>query len=140
MTSEDRAFLLAPLIMPFAFLPYAFFTDMSGFNMQDGFMRYMASAVFIVIVGIPIVYLYEFFIGFRFYRLLLKKNRINIFSLSFGGAFVADIPILMIMPFSGFGSVSVAFQLFSFVGFMVGLAFWALLNLDRIRKSIPGRF
>jgi len=135
MTSEDRAILLAPLMMPFAFLPYAYFTDMSGFNMEDGFLTYIASAVFIVFVGIPVVYLYEFFIGYRFYRLLLKKKRVNIFSLSFGGAFVADIPILMVMPFSGYSGVSVAFELFSFVGFMVGLAFWCLLNLDRIRKN-----
>ena len=140
MTNEDRAFVLAPLMMPFAFLPYAFFADLSGFNMQDGLMKYIASAVFIVFVGIPIVYLYEFFIAYRFYRLLLKKNRINIFSLSLGCALIADIPIFMIMPFSGFGSVSMPFQLFSFVGFMVGLTFWFLLNLDRIRKSIHDRF
>ena len=134
MTSEERAFVLAPLMMPFAFTFYAFFADISGFNMQDGFISFIGSVLIIAVVGIPIVYVFEFFIGYRFYRLLLKKNRINIFSLSFGGALIADIPIFMVMPFSGFGSVSTAFQLFSFVGFMVGLAFWFLLNIDRIRN------
>lgn len=143
MTNENRAFILAPLMMPFAFLSYAFFADIPGFNMQDGFIDYLGSALIIVIIGIPIVYLYEFFIGYRFYRLLLKKNRINIFSLSIGGALIADIPLFMIMPFSWLssepGDLLMPLQLFSFVGFMIGLTFWFLLNFDRIRKNTKHR-
>lgn len=143
MTNENRALILSPLMMPFAFLSYAFFADISGFNMQDGFLDYLGSALIIVIIGIPIVYLYEFFIGYRFYRLLLKKNRINIFTLSLGGALIADLPILMMMPFSWLSSEQTdllsPLKLFSFVGFMIGLTFWFLLNLDRIRNKTKGK-
>lgn len=128
MTREDRAFVLAPLMMPFAFLTYAFFLDLSGFNMQDGFWDYLGTVIIIIVGGLPVVYLYEFFIAYRFYRLLLKKKKVNIVSLTLGGAFIADIPILMVMPFSGFDEISAVFQLFTFVGFMVGLTFWYLLN------------
>lgn len=135
MTREDRAFVLAPLMMPFAFLGYAYFADISGFNFDNGFWGYIGGVVIIILGGIPVVYLYEFFIAYRFYRLLLKKNRVNIFSLSFGGALIADIPILMVMPFSGYEGVATAFELFSFVGFMVGLTFWYLLNYGGKGKS-----
>ncbi|OMH31726.1 hypothetical protein [Motiliproteus sp. MSK22-1] len=144
MTRENRAFLLAPLVMPFAFIFYAFFADISGFNMESGFANYMGLVLAIVIFGLPVVYLFEFFIGYRFYRLLLKKNKINIFSLTIGGILIADIPMFMISLFRGFGSetysLSTAFPLFSFVGFMIGLTFWFLLNIDRIQKTIRNKF
>jgi len=140
MTNEDRAFILAPLIMPFAFLTFAFFTDMSGFNLEDGLMSYLGSVLIVVVFGIPVVYLYEFFIAYRFYRLLLKKKRVNIFSLSIGGAFIANIPIFMVMPFSGYDAISTTFELFSFIGFVVGLTFWYLLNFYGKRKSTKNKF
>ena len=52
----------------------------------------------------------------RFYQLLAKKNRVNIVTLTLGGVFVADIPMLLIWPLAnGEGSVSfaVTVQLFS---------------------------
>ncbi|MEZ5524249.1 MAG: hypothetical protein R3E62_04675 [Pseudomonadales bacterium] len=128
MTYEDRAFVLAPLAMPFAFLSYAWFLGLSGFTLDQGLMSYLGTVLIIIIGGLPVVYVYEFFIAYRFYRLLLKKGKINIFSIVFGAALMADIPILMIMPFKGFTSVSVAFQLFTFTGMAVGLTFWILLK------------
>lgn len=135
MTNEDRAFVFAPLMMPFAFLSYALLTDMSGFNLENGLLSYIGSVLIVVIFGIPVVYLYEFFIAYRFYRLLLKKKRVNVFSLSVGGAFIANIPIFMVMPFSGYEAIATTFQLFSFIGFMVGLTFWYLLNFGSKGKS-----
>lgn len=136
MTYEDRAFVLAPLSMPFAFLSYAWFLGLDGFTLEAGFWNYLGSVVIIIVGGMPVVYLYEFFIAYRFYRLLLKKGKVNLFSLSFGGALIADIPILMVMPFSGFNGVSTAFQLFTFSGFVVGLTFWALLKKGQKKEVL----
>jgi hypothetical protein len=138
MNAENRALIFAPLMMPFAFIFYAFFTDVPGFNMETGILNFIASVVTVVIVGLPVVYLYEFFIGYRFYQLLVKKNRVNIFSLTLGAVIIADIPMFMILLAGGGGedSLSTALQLFSFVGFMIGLTFWVLLNLDELRQKI----
>jgi hypothetical protein len=85
-----------------------------------------------------VAYLYEFFIGMRFYQLLVKKGRVNIVTLTLGGVLVADIPMLLIWPLTGGGgtiSFALTVQLFSFVGFMIGLNFWVLLNFERIRDA-----
>ena len=112
--------------------------------MESGFANYFGLVLAITIFGLPVVYLFEFFIGYRFYRLLLKKNRINIFSLTIGGMLIADIPMFMISIFRGFGSetysLSTAFPLFSFIGFMIGLTFWFLLNSDKIKDRIQNKF
>lgn len=132
MTNEERAFAYAPLAMPVAFITFSIVTGVSGFDMQLGLLNFLGLALAITVVGLPIVYIFGFFLGYRFYRLLLKKNRINIFTLSLGGVVLADIPIFLIWIFSGFGyqghDLSTAFPLFSFVGFSIGLTFWYLLN------------
>jgi len=138
MTYEDRAFVLAPLSMPFAFLSCAWFLGLSGFTLEEGVLSYLASVAIIIVGGMPVVYLYEFFIAYRFYRLLLKKGKVNIFSLAFGGALIANIPILMVMPFSGYSAVETAFILFGFSGFVVGLTFWTLLKRGE-KKAAAGR-
>jgi hypothetical protein len=138
MKNENRALAFSPLITPFAFTFYAWFADIPGFNMQDGFWTFIGLFIGIVLVGLPVAYIYEFFIGFRFYQLLSKKNKVNLFSLTLGGMLVADIPMLLIWPLAdGGGKVSFAMtvQLFSFVGFMIGLTFWSLLNYERLRES-----
>ena len=144
MTRENRAFILAPLVMPFAFAFFAYMTGVSGFDMKSGFADYAGALIAVIIFGLPVVYLFEFFIGYRFYRLLLKKNRINVVSLTIGGMLIADIPMFMIVAFSGFSSesysLSTALPLFSFVGFMIGLTFWFLLNQDHIIKTLRSKF
>jgi hypothetical protein len=139
MKNETRALGFAPLIMPFAFSFYAFFADIPGFNMQDGLLTFVGLFFGIVVVGLPVVYIYELFIGFRFYQLLSKKKRVNIFTLTLGGVLIADFPMFLIWPMTGgAGTVSfaVTLQLFSFVGFMIGLNFWALLNFERLRDYV----
>lgn len=141
MKNENRALAYAPLIMPFAFTGYAFFAGVSGFDMQEGLSTFITLFLGTIIAGLPVAYLYEFFIGMRFYQLLAKKDRVNIFTLTLGGVFVADIPMLLIWPLAqGKGTVdfSVTVQLFSFVGFMIGLNFWVLLNYEQLRDRVKG--
>lgn len=134
--TDSKALALAPLMTPFAFSFYAYLADIPGFNMDQGALTFIGYFLGLTLASLPVAYLYMFFIGYRFYRLILKKKRVNIFTLSLGGVFVADIPMLLIWPaaeVSGATGFYVTFQLFSFVGFMVGLCFWTLLNWDKIR-------
>lgn len=131
MTTEDRAFILAPLATPFAFVLGAYFL-----NMQFGIF---SSMLFITVFGLPIVYTIEFFLGYRFYRLLLKKKKLNILTVIIGCVLLANIPTLFIWMFSGFGSqeipVATIFYLFSFVGVVIALTFWILLNIRHITNK-----
>ncbi len=139
MISENKALGLAPMIAPFAFAFFAYFADISGFNMDEGFLKFLTLFVGLFLVSLPFAYVYMFFIGYRFYQLLCKKKRVNLFTLSLGGIFVADIPMLLLWPFANDeGSISfyLIFQLFSFVGFMIGLNFWFLLNYERIKAKL----
>lgn len=142
MTNEARALGYAPLILPFAFCSYAYFADVSGFNMDEGPMVALGLFLAITLVGLPVAYIYEFFIGYRFYQLLVKKNRVNFWTLTLGAVLVADIPMLFVLPVAGRASqvgYSLTFQLFSFVGLMIGLNFWFLLNYERIRDRLRSK-
>ena len=127
MNNESKALALAPLVTPFAFALYASFVDIAGFNLDKGLLTFIGLFLGVAIASIPVAYLYMFFIGYRFYRLLVKKKKVNFFSLTLGGVFVADIPMLLIWPFAGDGFYQ-TLQLFSFVGLVIGLSFWYLLN------------
>lgn len=136
--NDSKALALSPLITPFAFAAYAYFADISGFNMDKGILTFIGYFLGVAFASIPVAYLYMFFIGYRFYRLILKKKKVNFFSLTLGGIFVADIPMLLIWPaaeVTGSTGFYTTFQLFSFCGFMVGLSFWVLLNYDRLRGN-----
>lgn len=138
MKNESRALALAPLITPFAFVVFAFYTGISGFNMDQGFWTFIGLFLGMAIASIPVAYLYMFFLGYRFYRLLVKKQRVNFLTLTLGGMFVADIPMLLIWPLAEVsGSISFyqTFQLFTFVGLMIGLNFWLLLNWDELKAK-----
>lgn len=139
MNNESRALALAPLITPFAFAFHAYVSDLSGFNMDGGVLTFLGLFLGMSLAAIPVAYVYMFFIGYRFYRLLLKKNRINFFTLTLGGVFVADIPMLLIWPFAQLGGTVDFYQtlqLFSFVGLAIGLNFWVLLNYESLRNNV----
>ena len=141
MKNENRALGFAPLILPFAFSFFAYFADIPGFNMDQGLLKFIGLFLAIALVGLPVAYIYEFFIGFRFYQLIKKKQRVNIFTLTLGGVLIADIPMFLIWPLAGSeGTISFAstVQLFSFVGFMIGLNFWVLLNFESLRDRVKG--
>lgn len=143
MKNENRALGLAPLILPFAFCFYAYIADIPGFNLDEGLLKFIGLFLAITLIGLPVAYIYEFFIGFRFYQLLVKKQRVNLLTLTLGGVFVADIPMLLIWPLAGGeGAISFALtvQLFSFVGFMIGLNFWLILNYAALRDGFKRRF
>jgi hypothetical protein len=143
MKNENRALGFAPLILPFAFCFYAFMADIPGFNMDGGLLSFIGYFFAITLIGLPVAYIYEFFIGFRFYQLLVKKQRVNLLTLTLGGVLVADIPMLLIWPLAG-GEGTIGFgltvQLFSFVGFMIGLNFWLLLNYETLRATFKRLF
>lgn len=134
MTREDRAFLMAPLVTPFAFVVGIAFTDM-----EMNLASYISAFLAITIIGLPIVYTIEFFIGYRFYRLFLKKKKANIVTITGGGVILANLPTIFIATFGQFGDqmhdLSMIFPLFSFVGFMIGLAFWFLINNGQTPKN-----
>ena len=139
MKNETRALGFAPLILPFAFSFYAFLADIPGFNMDQGVLKFIGLFLAITLVGLPVAYIYELFIGFRFYQLIKKKQRVNIVTLTLGGVLIADIPMFLIWPLTGSeGAISFALtmQLFSFVGFMIGLNFWVLLNFESLRDRV----
>ena len=138
--TENKAIGLAPLITPFAFALYAFFADISGFNMDNGLFAYIKLLIGLILASIPVAYIYMFFIAGRFFGMLKRRKQVNIFTLTLGAVFVADIPMLIIWPFTNDNSFYLSLQLFSFVGFMVGLNCWFLMNLDRFKVIFKHKF
>lgn len=135
MTSEDRAFILAPLAMPFACV-----AGYLGFDFSAGLLNYLSSVLIIGLYGLPVVYVIEFFLGYRFYRLFLKRKILNIFTITGGSIVLANIPTFFISIFSMYvpskHSVLDVLGLFSFIGLTVGLTFWLLLNLEKIKRGM----
>ena len=133
--TENKALALAPLITPFAFTFYAYMSDVPGFNMDKGLLDFIGLFLGLTLAAIPVAYIYMFFIGGKFYGMLRRRRRVNIFTLTFGSIFVADIPMLLIWPVTQGDEFYLTLQLFSFVGLMVGLNCWFLLNLDKFRRK-----
>jgi len=134
MMTENKALGLAPLITPFAFTFYAYLSDVPGFNMDGGFVDFIGLFLGVTMAAIPVAYIYMFFIGGKFYGMIKRRKCVNIFTLTFGSIFVADIPMLLIWPVTKGDEFYLTLQLFSFVGLMVGLNCWFLLNLERFRE------
>ncbi len=133
--TENKAIGLAPLITPFALALYGFLTDMSGFNFDDGIISFITLFIGFSLSSIPVAYIYMFFIGGRLYGIFKRKRWLNFYTIVLGSIFIADIPMLLIFPFATGDSFYSTVQLFSFVGFMVGLNYWFLSNLDRLRNN-----
>ncbi|PCH97087.1 MAG: hypothetical protein COB83_03285 [Gammaproteobacteria bacterium] len=133
--TENKALALAPLITPFAFTFYAYISDVPGFNMDSGILDFIGLFIGLSLAAIPVAYIYMFFIGGKFYGMLKRRKRVNIFTLTLGSIFVADIPMLLIWPITQGDEFYLTLQLFSFVGLTVGLNCWLLLNLDKFRSQ-----
>jgi hypothetical protein len=138
--TENKALALAPLITPFAFTSYAYISDIPGFNMDSGLLDFIGLFLGLTFAAIPVAYIYMFFIGGKFYGMIKRRRFVNIFTLTFGSIFVADIPMLLIWPITQGNEFYLTLQLFSFVGLMVGLNCWFLLNLDRLRSIYKTRY
>ena len=131
--TENKALALAPLITPFAFTFYAYISDVPGFNMDSGIVDFIGLFVGLTLAAIPVAYIYMFFIGGKFWGMLKRRRIVNFFTVTFGSIFVADIPMLLIWPVTQGNEFYLTLQLFSFVGLMVGLNCWFLLNLDKLK-------
>tara|TARA_R110001583_G_scaffold17801_2_gene71860 strand:+ start:2385 stop:2804 length:420 start_codon:yes stop_codon:yes gene_type:complete len=137
--TENKALALAPLITPFAFTFYAYISDVPGFNMDSGIVDFIGLFLGLTVAAIPVAYIYMFFIGGKFYGMIKRRRRVNIFTLTFGSIFVADIPMLLIWPVTQGSEFYLTLQLFSFVGMMVGLNCWFLLNLDKLKAKFNSK-
>jgi len=131
--TENKALALAPLITPFAFAFCAYMLDVPGFNMENGLLEFLGLFVGLTLAAIPVAYIYMFFIGGKFWGMIKRRKMVNFFTIVFGSIFVADIPMLLIWPVTQGDDFYLTLKLFSFVGLMVGLNCWFLLNLDRFR-------
>ncbi len=131
--TENKALALAPLITPFAFTFCAYILDVPGFNMENGLLEFLGLFVGLTLAAIPVAYIYMFFIGGKFWGMIKRRKMVNFFTIVFGSIFVADIPMLLIWPVTQGDDFYLTLKLFSFVGLMVGLNCWFLLNLDRFR-------
>ncbi|MGV2873304.1 hypothetical protein [Colwellia sp. E150_009] len=133
--TENKALALAPLITPFAFTFYAYISDIPGFNMDSGLLDFLGLFLGLTLAAIPVAYIYMFFIGGKFWGILKRKKIVNFFTIVFGSIFVADIPMLLIWPVTQGNEFYLTLQLFSFVGLMVGLNCWFLINLDKLKAK-----
>lgn len=131
--TENKALALAPLITPFAFTFCAYMLDVPGFNMDNGLLEFLGLFVGLTLAAIPVAYIYMFFIGGKFWGMIKRRKMVNFFTIVLGSIFVADIPMLLIWPVTQGDDFYLTLKLFSFVGLMVGLNCWFLLNLDRFR-------
>ena len=131
--TENKALALAPLITPFAFTFCAYMLDVPGFNMDKGFLEFLGLFAGLTLAAIPVAYIYMFFIGGKFWGMIKRRKMVNFFTIVFGSIFVADIPMLLIWPVTQGDDFYLTLKLFSFVGLMVGLNCWFLINLDRFR-------
>ncbi|MCW8865941.1 MAG: hypothetical protein OQK09_10015 [Colwellia sp.] len=131
--TENKALALAPLITPFAFTFCAYILDVPGFNMDNGLLDFIGLFFGLTLAAIPVAYIYMFFIGGKFWGMLKRRKIVNFFTITLGSIFVADIPMLLIWPVTQGDDFYLTLKLFSFVGLMVGLNCWFLINLDKFK-------
>lgn len=137
--TENKALALAPLITPFAFTFCAFLLDVPGFNMDEGLLEFIGLFFGLTLAAIPVAYIYMFFIGGKFWGMLKRRKQVNFFTIVFGSIFVADIPMILIWPVTQGNDFYLTLQLFSFVGLMVGLNCWFLINLDKFKAKFNNK-
>lgn len=133
--TENKALALAPLITPFAFTFCAYLLDVPGFNMNEGLLDFLGLFFGLTLAAIPVAYIYMFFIGGKFWGMIKRRKQVNFFTIVFGSIFVADIPMILIWPVTQGNDFYLTLQLFSFVGLMVGLNCWFLINLDKFKAK-----
>ena len=141
------ACMVAPLIAPLAGLLIIMVVgeDLRGPAYQVG--AYNVAELFgvagmFVVLGAPIAYAVMFAFGLPLYFLARKFDSINFWSVTFGSAFVAVIPILLLFAQKGLvvyedpAKSSLLFYLaFAIIGYLVGLVFWFVSGL--YRQSAP---
>ena len=91
-----------------------------------------------LVVGAPIAYAITVAIGLPFYFIANRLGLINFWSVTFGAAFVAVLPILLMSAQYNFvlykdpeKSSMLFYLVFALCGFVVGLVFWFVSGLYR---------
>lgn len=132
---------IAPLAAP---LVMFVITLVSGEDLRGTSYEYVLNdyqgmfgiAIMYLVLGAPIAYVIMLAIGLPFYFLAKKLNSLNFWSVTFGSAFVAIFPILIMSIQNGFvlyddpEKSSLLFYLaFALCGYIVGLIFWFVSGL-----------
>ena len=133
--------VIAPLVAPLMMLIIILVTgdDLRGpsyeYNFNDIKEIFGIAGMFLVL-GAPIAYIIMLGIGLPFYHLIKKLNFINFWSITFGSAFVAIFPILLMSVKEGFTlyddpeqSSLLLYLVFALCGYAVGLTFWYVSGL-----------
>ena len=121
---ELTALVIAPPLAPVVMVTVMAFPNYMG--------DYLATMQIVALFGIPIAYLIALCLGLPLYFLAQKYRRVNFWSLSIGGAIVADLPALLTLLFLydtwGAGRDWKLHGTFGITGFVVGAVFWSVLR------------
>ena len=131
--------LAAPLIMLLTILVIG--EDLRGPSYKYGFndAKEMFGIVgMFLVLGAPIAYAITMVVGLPLYFIVKKLNLISFWSITFGSAFVAILPILLMSAPNGFilyeepeKSSFLFYLAFALCGYVVGLVFWFVSGLHK---------
>ena len=131
--------LAAPLVMLLTILAVG--EDLRGPSYKYGFndAKEMFGIVgMFLVLGAPIAYAITIMVGLPFYFIVKKLNLINFWSITFGSAFVAILPILVMSAPNSFilytepeKSSFLFYLAFALCGYVVGLVFWFVSGLHK---------
>lgn len=124
---ELVALIIAPPVAPVVF------TTVIGFpGLLQGMSGYFGSVLIVALFGVPIAYFIALCIGLPLYFLARDRHWVNFWSLSLGGAVVADMPALITLMFLfdtwEAGREWKLHGTFIITGFVVGAVYWAVLR------------
>lgn len=115
--------------------------DLRGPSYRYGFndaKEMFGIAGMVLILGAPIAYAITMVAGLPFYFITKKLGLINFWSITFGSAFVAILPILIMSAPNGFvlykepeKSSFLFYLAFALCGYVVGLVFWFVSGLQK---------
>jgi hypothetical protein len=135
--------LVAPLIAPLVMLLIILVVgeDLRGPSYKYGLkdvLDVLGIAGMFVVLGAPIAYAVMVVLGLPFYYLARKLGVVNFWTITFGAAFVAVLPVLSLSAPNGFilydepEKSSLLFYLgLALCGYATGLAFWFVGGFHR---------
>ena len=107
------------------------FTIVVGFpGILKGMSGFIEVLLVVAVFGIPIAYIVEAIFGLPVFLLARKYQLVNFWSLSFGGAVVAMLPLFVLRLLNSDSTAQTetsswpAFAVLGACGFAVGLLFW----------------
>jgi hypothetical protein len=136
--------VIAPLAAPVMILLIILVTgeDLRGSSYEYGLndvQEMFGVAGMFLTLGAPIAYAVMVLVGLPLYFITRKLGFINFWSITFGSAFVAIFPILLISAQRGFvlyenpnKSTLLFYLAFALCGYVVGLLFWFVSGLYKL--------